>query len=624
MPKVSIVVPVYNVMPYLVDTMKSLTEQTMQDIEIIAVDDCSSDDSYQQLTAWADQDARIQVIRHETNSSTLQARKTGVLAATGEYLMFVDGDDELLPEACERAYAAIVEAQVDMVEFGREMINVGGFSEERFNTEWNRLAMPSGPVSNKELIERTFIEYTMGMELWRSIAKAALWKKVCNCIGLAYVTVADDVLLKFILFFFLRSYHGRQDLVLYRYYFGRGFWGQETTKWSSFIKNTHFIAVLDELKQFLMQQGAWDLQRFYWQGVQTYLLDSIFYQWNHLSCDDQDEGLSFIFGLWDASTCIEGCRKMCNDAPQQIATMLSFSVFQRKIFQPIRVIGAFYYDMTNDYAQRELTHSIRLWVSIGYQVVLFTNEAPQEGDCAFPSAGITHVILPDCNSKNYENRFYTLQNAMGKYRIDLMIWYASLDRTSAIWDAICVKQYGIPFVLYMHHDFLEFLSLNSLAESWEYNWGLQAALARWYDGLLVSSQEDAAFWQPLARRVFQVKRPSVDQTENASVSSGEETMAWRTFIKEVACNDMLAKQPMREEESGIYKALAMRAVAISHARKQAEQAKVDQLVQIQELQLQLEGVLGSRTFRLGKALLRIPRALCNIAGSWKKSSRENS
>lgn len=92
MTKFSIIIPVYNVEKYLDECVQSVLDQTFRDYEIILVDDGSRDSSPARCDSWAMKDSRIRVI-HQQNQGLSGARNTGIAAAAGEYLMFLDSDD---------------------------------------------------------------------------------------------------------------------------------------------------------------------------------------------------------------------------------------------------------------------------------------------------------------------------------------------------------------------------------------------------------------------------------------------------------------------------------------------------------------------------------------------------
>ena len=113
-PKVSIIVPVYNVAPYLHQCMDSLIDQTYRNIEIICVDDGSTDASGEILDQYAKTDDRVLAI-HTTNAGVASARNTALSYAAGEYITFVDGDDWIDIAACERAVLHAEAQHADLV-----------------------------------------------------------------------------------------------------------------------------------------------------------------------------------------------------------------------------------------------------------------------------------------------------------------------------------------------------------------------------------------------------------------------------------------------------------------------------------------------------------------------------
>ena len=101
MPKVSVIVPVYNAEKYLQECVDSILRQTLTDLELILVDDGSTDSSPAICDRYAEQDARVQVI-HKPNGRAASARNAGLRAASGEYVAFVDSDDWISPEMYEK------------------------------------------------------------------------------------------------------------------------------------------------------------------------------------------------------------------------------------------------------------------------------------------------------------------------------------------------------------------------------------------------------------------------------------------------------------------------------------------------------------------------------------------
>jgi len=114
-PLVSIIIPVYNVEQYIKDTVKSVQEQTYERVEIMLIDDGSLDNSGAVCDELAKSDNRIKVI-HQKNMGVTKARKHGIEASTGEWIVFLDGDDQLLPTAIEYFVETALTKNVDIVQ----------------------------------------------------------------------------------------------------------------------------------------------------------------------------------------------------------------------------------------------------------------------------------------------------------------------------------------------------------------------------------------------------------------------------------------------------------------------------------------------------------------------------
>lgn len=114
--KVSVITTAYNIEAYVEKCLESLLAQTHKDIEIIVVNDCSTDKTMDIIGKFTDE--RIKVINHSQNMGAGWARKTGIAAATGEYVITVDGDDWLAPDFIEALAKNAEETDADIVSGG--------------------------------------------------------------------------------------------------------------------------------------------------------------------------------------------------------------------------------------------------------------------------------------------------------------------------------------------------------------------------------------------------------------------------------------------------------------------------------------------------------------------------
>ena len=113
-PLISVIVPVYNVAPYVRKCLDSLLAQTYSEIEIIVVDDASTDESGSICDTYPVLDKRIQVIHFPVNRGLSAARNDGICRAKGLYAAFVDSDDYVEPDLLEMLYVCLLEKKADM------------------------------------------------------------------------------------------------------------------------------------------------------------------------------------------------------------------------------------------------------------------------------------------------------------------------------------------------------------------------------------------------------------------------------------------------------------------------------------------------------------------------------
>ena len=122
--KVSLIICGYNAEATLPPTLDSAMAQTLDALEILCVNDGSKDKTLEIYRAYAEKDPRIKVIDLPQNKGLLAARKAGVNAAAGKYIMFLDGDDFLVPEACAELSQLMDETNSDMIQFDTFLVCV--------------------------------------------------------------------------------------------------------------------------------------------------------------------------------------------------------------------------------------------------------------------------------------------------------------------------------------------------------------------------------------------------------------------------------------------------------------------------------------------------------------------
>lgn len=124
LPKISVIMPVYNAEKFLPHCLDSILNQTFKDFEIICINDGSSDNSAGILEQYAEKDSRIKIFSQE-NQGQAVARNNGLKVASGEYIYFIDSDDFIHPRLLEYAYGIATKYNADLVNFDYTKLHVG-------------------------------------------------------------------------------------------------------------------------------------------------------------------------------------------------------------------------------------------------------------------------------------------------------------------------------------------------------------------------------------------------------------------------------------------------------------------------------------------------------------------
>ena len=192
-PQLSVIVPVYNATKYLRRCTDSILNQTFKDLELILVDDCSEDESYQLCQAIAQSDQRVIAYKRKKNGGIFAARNSGVKLAKGKYITFVDNDDWLDLEMYEKLINAMETDNLDFVSCSFKEIIDGqtvthSHIEDGYYTE--------DQIRN-DLIYMLVGEQTISCAVWKSIFK----KKIISENQLEFMPsrVKDD-------FYFITEY----------------------------------------------------------------------------------------------------------------------------------------------------------------------------------------------------------------------------------------------------------------------------------------------------------------------------------------------------------------------------------------------------------------------------------
>ena len=172
-PLISVIVPVYKVEDILARCLDSLCRQSLKEIEILLVDDASSDRCGEICEEYAEKDSRFRVIHHPENRGLSAARNTGIAQATADYLMFIDSDDWVHVDFCKLPYECALQHHADLVLFGRYYVDKDGL-QRNIPKQENIVA---GIKTQLETID-LLLTNAVGNYAWNKLYKKALFHAI--------------------------------------------------------------------------------------------------------------------------------------------------------------------------------------------------------------------------------------------------------------------------------------------------------------------------------------------------------------------------------------------------------------------------------------------------------------
>lgn len=219
MPKLTIVIPIHNEEERLPRCLDSILSQSFKDFEVICIDDGSTDRSPDILQEYVNRDRRIRGSAYSRHFGTVLARKLAILDAKGEYVMFADADDELLPGAFADAIRLIETAKVDILQFTVDIVAPDDWDVTGFKRLFRCREIES---RGKNILYDCFVNHRFQPNLWNKIYRADVCRKAAETMPDIQLHNYTDQYLSFFLYFFAESFRSVPDGPYYRYHMGSG------------------------------------------------------------------------------------------------------------------------------------------------------------------------------------------------------------------------------------------------------------------------------------------------------------------------------------------------------------------------------------------------------------------
>ncbi|WP_172136050.1 glycosyltransferase family 2 protein [Adlercreutzia sp. ZJ473] len=309
MPRFSIVMPVYNAESFIEATLDSLLSQTFADIEVIAVDDASTDGSGTVLDRCAAKDSRLKVVHHRENTYTGQARKDGVLCSSGDYILFVDQDDALVSDACEKLASFTKDHPVDIIHFGTRGV-ISDDVDEGYQKELDSFLSPYvGELAGRDVLDGCFFDRKYSWNVWNKLYRADLCKKAHEYVDMTNVRYGEDFYAYFVMAFYANSYYGIDD-EMYTYHYGSGQTGHSRVDMKSFRFICTASVVVDEIERFAHAQAASQERRLVDKVRSLLIWEPACMLKSNVAACDKSEALHVFFAAWGLNASLDVLRRL--------------------------------------------------------------------------------------------------------------------------------------------------------------------------------------------------------------------------------------------------------------------------------------------------------------------------
>lgn len=299
MPFFSIVVPAYRTATYLKNCLKSLTNQSFKDIEIIVVDDASPDNVRDIALNCSKADSRISVFSHNINKGLHCARKTGVKHARGEYLLFVDSDDELKLNTCEQLHETLIEKPVDILHFGLNAVLEDGQNPKAALgfEQWANTSF--GYLEGNDLLRAICLGVDGLKKDWNMDHRAFNRKLLVRAFSYMIdgrLTRAEDSYELYVIASIAKGESSANEIDGYLYHIGRGVTGSAELSSAEFIRSAKNVKTCCEA---ILTYAVSCSNEFYLEcaeGLNAMLFESVANEWFERVPDSEKEQAALWLG----------------------------------------------------------------------------------------------------------------------------------------------------------------------------------------------------------------------------------------------------------------------------------------------------------------------------------------
>ena len=389
------------------------------------------------------------------------ARRTGVRASIGEYILFLDGDDYLDVNACKDLYRGITKEKVDIFQFGTNIVPMGKYNEaeyrglEKWLTPYNKKMTFE---QNGDLTNLCYVEKSFGWSMWNKIYNGDIVRKAFSYVGDYYINMAEDTYLFFLISFFAKSYASTNKK--YHYYnWGAGMTGGKQITQEFFAKKAERGKIVKYLSEFAEElDPSMNTTKAIDVINELFSADAVYDLVKNSELLDTENALEISFLSFDKADILSRLTHYYYSGDyltkKHIIKLCQNIYSKNPTEKPIKTVGMFYFRMENGGIERVISQLIPIYLELGYRVILFTDEEPSDKDYEYPDT-VKRIILPKIKNQNkedYKKRFVCFQQAIKKYNVDAFVYHAWIAPYLLL-DLLAIKSAGASFIIHTHSFF---------------------------------------------------------------------------------------------------------------------------------------------------------------------------
>ena len=521
--KLSVLVAVYNVSAYLDECLESLHKQKRQDVEFIVVDDGSTDGCSEICDQWAARDSRFRVI-HQENKGLVLARKAGVVHSSGQWIVFLDGDDMLADDALDDIFSLVDSNDYDTIQYYIDVFNQS--SRDQYNSAigW-RNKREIRINKNIDICRLCFVGDSFSFNICTKIFRSSVIKKAFEFVKDIHLVCAEDAYIYFITTFFTDKFVIKKTRPLYLYRLNVGISTSKETI-ELFKKHLSEITIIEYIKEFLKVQSADKAWFDACAALQVRLTNTAVYRMSALPEKDLAEAFSLFLDTYDPIIYMPALVRAFGGRQNELARA-AYTAFSKMDARKVpasspaetKVVGIFYSRYFNDGVERVISQHILLFLQLGYKVVLFTEQSCPEKEYALPPE-VIRVILPESYKQGRADVFLT---AMREYCVDVLCHHAG-SSSSLLFDLLLCRSAGVATVVIRHEtavqDIFRLLSYSFCPH----------VVFRLADTVCVLSSMDRLLYQQCGVNVLYLQHPVVSsenlQEDIASEKTDRPIVVW--------------------------------------------------------------------------------------------------